>query len=348
MSKMRVGIVGATGYTGGELLRFLLHHDQVEVTCVTSKTYAGIPLREAYPSLRGLFDLTCLSLELEKIAPMADLFFLGLPHKMAMETAIPLVEAGKKVIDLSADFRLKDPAIYQRWYGVSHADTSHLEKAVYGLPELHKEEIKKATLVANPGCYPTGAILGLAPLLKERLIQLDPIIIDSKSGTSGAGRRLDLSIHFAECNEGLRAYAVAKHRHTPEIEQELSQLAGQPVLVSFTPHLLPITRGILTTAYVRPHRPLPDKEALEIYRSFYREAPFVRVLPEGRLPDTKFVYGSNFCDIGLRFDPRTGRLVILSAIDNLVKGASGQAIQCMNLQSGFEETKGIWHGGLFP
>jgi N-acetyl-gamma-glutamyl-phosphate reductase len=348
MSKMKVGIIGATGYTGGELLRFLLNHDQVEIACVTSKTYAGISIREAYPSLRGCFDLTCLSLELDEIVSLADLFFLGLPHKMAMETAIPLLEAGKKVIDLSADFRLKDPVTYERWYGVSHVDASYLEKAVYGLPELHKEEIRRATLVANPGCYPTGAILSLAPLLKEKLIQLDPIIIDSKSGTSGAGRRLDLSLHFAECNEGLRAYSVGKHRHTPEIEQELSQLAGQSVLVSFTPHLLPITRGILTTAYVRPHHNLPDKEALDIYRAFYREAPFVRVLPEGRLPDTKFVYGSNFCDIGLRFDSRTGRLVVLSAIDNLVKGASGQAIQCMNLQSGFEETKGLWQGALFP
>jgi N-acetyl-gamma-glutamyl-phosphate reductase len=348
MLKMRVGIVGATGYTGGELLRFLLNHDQVEITCVTSKTYGGLPLREAYPSLRDCLDLDCLSLEVEKIAPMADLFFLGLPHKMAMETAIPLVELGKKVIDLSADFRLQDPATYERWYGVPHASISHLKKAVYGLPELHKEQIRGATLIANPGCYPTGAILGLAPLLKERLIELDAIIIDSKSGTSGAGRRLDLAIHFAECNGGLRAYSVAVHRHTPEIEQELSLLAGQPLSVSFTPHLVPIIRGILSTIYVKPHRPLPDREALAIYRDFYREAPFVRVLPEGRLPDTKHVYGSNFCDIGMRFDPRTGRLIVLSAIDNLVKGASGQAIQCMNIQSGFDERKGLWQAGLFP
>lgn len=348
MAKIRVGIVGATGYTGGELLRFLLNHEQVEITAVTSKTYAGIPMKEAYPSLRGCLDLTCLPLDVEKIAPLADVFFLGLPHKMAMETAIPLVDLGRKVIDLSADFRLKDPATYERWYGVPHASTSHLKKAVYGLPELHREEIREASLIANPGCYPTGAILGLAPLLKENLIQLDSIIIDSKSGTSGAGRRLDLSIHFAECNEGLRAYSVAVHRHTPEIEQELSRLAGQSLCVSFTPHLAPITRGILSTIYVRPHHPLPDKEALAIYRGFYREAPFVRVLPEGRLPDTKYVYGSNFCDIGLRFDPRTERLVVLTAIDNLVKGASGQAIQCMNIQSGFEERKGLWQGGIFP
>jgi len=348
MAKMRVGIVGATGYTGGELLRFLLNHDQAEISCVTSKTYANLPLQEAYPSLRGCLDLTCLPLEVEKIAPMADLFFLGLPHKKAMETAIPLVKMGKKVIDLSADFRLKDPATYERWYGVPPASTSHLSQAVYGLPELHKEEIRRATLVANPGCYPTGAILGLAPLLKEKLVQLDSIIIDSKSGTSGAGRRLDLSLHFPECNEGLRAYAVGVHRHTPEIEQELSLVAKQPISVSFTPHLIPITRGILSTIYVRPHRPLPDKEALAVYRAFYQEAPFVRILPEGRLPDTKCVYGSNFCDLGLRFDPRTGRLIVITAIDNLVKGASGQAIQCMNIQCGFEETKGLWHAGLFP
>lgn len=348
MSKLRVGIIGATGYTGGELLRFLLNHDQVEITMVTSKTYAGIPLQEAYPSLRGCIDLTCLSLDVEKIAPMADHFFLGLPHKMAMETAIPLVDQGKKVIDLSADFRLQDPATYERWYGIPHLSLSHLRKAVYGLPELHRKEIRGASLIGNPGCYPTGAILGLAPLLKNGLIQEDSIIIDSKSGSSGAGRRLDLSIHFAECNEGLRAYAVSVHRHTPEIEQELSRLAGKAITVSFTPHLVPMTRGILTTTYAIPHRPLPDQDALSLYREFYRESPFVRVLPEKRLPDTKHVYGSNFCDIGLRFDPRTGRLIILSAIDNLVKGASGQAIQCMNIQCGFEERKGLWQAGLFP
>ena len=348
MSKMRVGIVGATGYTGGELLRFLLNHDQVEITCVTSKTYGGVPLGEAYPSLRGFLELDCLSLEVERIAPLADLFFLGLPHKMAMETAIPLVDLDKKVIDLSADFRLRDPATYERWYGVPHASLSHLKKAVYGLPELHKEEIRGATLIANPGCYPTGAILCLAPLLAERLIELDPIIIDSKSGASGAGRRLGLSVHFTECNEGLRAYSVGVHRHTPEIEQELSLLAGQSLSICFTPHLVPMTRGILSTIYVKPHRPLSDKEVLGIYREFYRQAPFVRVLPEGRLPDTKNVYGSNFCDMGVRFNPRSGRLIVLTAIYNLVKGASGQAIQCMNLQCGFEERKGLWQAGLFP
>jgi len=346
--RLRVGIVGATGYTGGELLRFLLNHEGVEVTCVTSKTYGGRPLGESYPSLRGFLDLDCLSLDVEKIAPMADLFFLGLPHKMAMETAIPLVDLGKKVIDLSADFRLKDPTVYERWYGIRHASLPHLSQAVYGLPELHKDQIQRSVLIANPGCYPTGAILGLAPLLKERRIELDPIIIDSKSGTSGAGRRLDLAVHFTECNEGLRAYAVAVHRHTPEIEQELSSLAGQPLSVSFTPHLVPMTRGILSSMYVRPKRPLPDQEALALYRDFYRQAPFVRILPEGRLPDTKHVYGSNFCDIGMRFDARTGRLVVISAIDNLVKGASGQAIQCMNIQSGFDERKGLWQAGLFP
>ena len=348
MKKLRVGIIGATGYTGGELLRFLLNHGGTEICCVTSKTYSGHSLGEAYPSLRNLVDLTCLSLDVEKIAPLADLFFLGLPHKMAMETAIPLVELGKKVIDLSADFRLQDPATYEKWYGVPHISPSHLSQAVYGLPELHKEKIRGTSLVANPGCYPTGAILGLAPLLREGLIRPEEIIIDSKSGTSGAGRRLELSIHFAECNEGVRAYSVGVHRHTPEIEQELSRLAGQPLTVSFTPTLIPMTRGILSTIYVRPHRPLPDKEALEVYRDFYREAPFIRILPQGRLPDTKHVYGSNFCDIGLRFDPRTGRLIVLSAIDNLVKGASGQAIQCMNIQGGFEETKGLWQAGLFP
>jgi len=348
MSRLRVGVIGATGYTGGELLRFLVGHGQVEVTCVTSKTYGGQPLAEAYPSLRGFLDLECLSLDVERVAPLADLFFLGLPHRMAMETAIPLVDRGKTVIDLSADFRLRDPAIYERWYGVPHLSLPHLRKAVYGLPELYREQIREASLIANPGCYPTGAILGLAPLLKHGLVDPDSIIIDSKSGASGAGRRLGLSLHFPECNEGLRAYSVAVHRHTPEIEQELSLLAGRQVSVSFTPHLVPMSRGILTTIYTRPYRALPSEEARAIYAEFYRKSPFLRILPEGRLPDTKNVYGSNFCDLGMHFDPRTGRLIVITAIDNLVKGASGQAIQCMNLRCGFDEREGLWRAGLFP
>jgi N-acetyl-gamma-glutamyl-phosphate reductase len=265
-----------------------------------------------------------------------------------MTVGAELVERGVRVLDLSADFRLKDPAAYSTWYGFDHTAPALLSEAVYGLPELHREAIAAARLVAVPGCYPTSTILGLAPLLAAGLADTESIVVDSISGVSGAGRKPELPTHYSEVNESLKAYGVAKHRHTPEIEQELSGVAGRPVRVTFTPHLAPLTRGILTTITARLVRSQATAELLAVYRGFYRERPFVRVLDEGRLPETKHVLHSNLCDIGLVSDARTGRVIVVSAIDNLAKGASGQAVQCFNLMAGLDERAGLWIPGLFP
>ncbi len=347
-SKIRVAIVGSSGYTGGELYRLLLHHPRAEVTAVTSEKSAGKPLADIFPQLRGLSDLVCEPLDPGVIAKKADFLFLALPHAAAQEAAYRFHEAGKKVVDLSADYRLSDPALYEKWYEHSHQYPELLKQAVYGLPELHREEIKKASLVANPGCYPTGAILGLAPLLKAKIVDVSSIVIDSKSGVSGAGRSPSLAHHYPEVNEGFMAYKIGTHRHTPEIEQELSLLAGEQVTVSFTPHLVPMNRGILTTIYARLY-PKEDTARLHArYGEFYRSHPFVRVLTPGQLPNTRHVRGSNFCDIGVHSDQRVGRVVSVTAIDNLVKGASGQAIQNMNLMMGFDEAEGLKFAGMFP
>ncbi len=346
--KETVAIIGSSGYTGGELFRLLLFHPAVRVTAVTSERSAGKPIAEIFPQLLGLTDLVCEPLDPEAVAKKADILFLALPHVTAQEAGHRFHALGKKVVDLSADYRLSDPAAYRKWYDHEHQYPALLASAVYGLPELHRERIKKSALIANPGCYPTGAILGLAPLLKERMIDLASIVIDSKSGVSGAGRSPGLPYHFPEANEAFMAYKIGTHRHTPEIEQELSLLAGKQVTVSFTPHLVPMNRGILTTIYGQlvPFR--DTSELLDAFQKLYRDEPFVRVLPAGQLPNTRHVRGSNFCDIGVHADPRTGRAVVVTAIDNLVKGASGQAIQNMNLMMGFDETAGLKHAGMFP
>ncbi len=346
--KLTIGIVGASGYTGGELFRLLHQHPHATVTAVTSERSAGKPFASIYPHLAKLTDLVCEPLDPAVVARKADFLFLALPHAASQEAAAAFIALGKKVVDLSADFRLADPAVYEQWYAHRHQHPDLLRTAVYGLPELHRESIRGAALVANPGCYPTSAILGLAPLLAERLIDPRTIVIDAKSGVSGAGRGPALAYHFPEANEDLCAYKVGTHRHTPEIEQELSRLAGGPVTVSFTPHLVPMNRGILSTLYAAL-RNEKDTAALHArYAEFYRTEPFVRVLPAGQVPNVRNVRGSNFCDIGVTADPRTGRAVVVSAIDNLVKGASGQAIQNMNLMAGFAETAGLLHAGLFP
>lgn len=346
--KQTVGIIGSSGYTGGELFRLLLSHPSVRVTAVTSERSAGKPITEIFPQLLGLTGLVCEPLDTEAVAKKADILFLALPHVTAQEAGHSFHALGKKVVDLSADYRLSDPAAYRKWYEHEHQYPSLLKNAVYGLPELHRERIKKAALIANPGCYPTGAVLGLAPLLKERMLDLASIVIDSKSGVSGAGRGLGLPYHFPEANEAIMAYKIGTHRHTPEIEQELSLLAGSQVTVSFTPHLVPMNRGILTTIYGQLVSFRDTNELLDAFRELYRDEPFVRVLPAGQLPNTRHVRGSNFCDIGVHADPRTGRAVVVTAIDNLVKGAAGQAIQNMNLMMGFEETAGLKHAGIFP
>jgi N-acetyl-gamma-glutamyl-phosphate reductase len=301
-----------------------------------------------FPSLTGFVDLTCRALDPEWLASEAEFVFLALPHKASMAVGVDLLKRGVRVLDLSADFRLKDPAAYRTWYGFDHAAPALLGEAVYGLPELHGEALAAARLVAVPGCYPTSAILGLSPLLANGLTDLETIVIDSISGVSGAGRKPELPTHFSEVNESLKAYGVAKHRHTPEIEQELSGVAGHAVTVTFTPHLAPLTRGILTTITARLRGSQSTGDLLGVYREFYRGRPFVRVLEDGRLPETKHVLHSNLCDVGLVSDPRTGRVIVVSAIDNLVKGASGQAVQCFNLMAGLDERAGLWIPGLFP
>ena len=345
---LKIAIVGASGYTGLELIRLLHCHPEVAVTCLTSEQSAGKRISDVFPTLRGRCDLVLENLEPVRVAEKADIIFTALPHKAAMEVVPTFLKLGKKVIDLSADYRLSDPAVYGEWYE-PHLNPANLKKAVYGLPELRRNKIKSAKLVANPGCYPTSIILGLAPLLKKGLIDLSSIIADSTSGVTGAGRAAKVDSLYCEVNEGYKAYGVGGvHRHTPEIEQELSLLAGEQLKITFTPHLAPMDRGILSTIYATPTKPLSTETIVQLYQDFYAGEPFVRVLLQGTLPSTAFVRGSNFCDIAPLVDLRTGRIIIVSAIDNLVKGASGQAVQNMNLACGFPETMGLEGLALFP
>jgi len=345
---LNVAIVGASGYTGLELIRILHCHPEVAVTCLTSEQSAGRKISDIFPTLRGRCDLTLENLEPVRVAEKADLIFTALPHKAAMEVVPTFLKLGKRVIDLSADYRLTDPEVYGAWYE-PHLNPANLKKAVYGLPEVRRAKIKGARLVANPGCYPTSIILGLAPLLKKGLISTGDIIADSASGVTGAGRSAKVDSLYCEVNEGFRAYGVGGvHRHTPEIEQELSLLAGEPLVITFTPHLVPMDRGILSTVYATPFKATTTEKLVQLYQAFYKGEPFVRVLPLGTLPSTAFVRGSNFCDIAPLVDQRTGRVIIVSAIDNLVKGASGQAVQNMNLVCGFPETMGLEGLALFP
>ncbi len=341
-----IAICGGSGYTGIELLRLLLHHPLADLKVVTSERSAGKRLSEIFPHLRGITDLVLEPLEKERIKERAEIFFLCLPHGTSQEVADYLVKNGKRVIDLSADYRLKDPEIYREWYKTEHLFRDTLKRAVYGLPELYRGNIMKAELIANPGCYPTGAILALYPAVKTGIIDIDSIVIDSKSGVSGAGRKAEVTYSFCEVNESFRAYAIATHRHTPEIEQVIGEVAGRPVKVNFTPHLLPLDRGILTTVYAPLRKSLNEEEIMKIYKEIYRDEPFIRLLETP--PDLKNVRGTNFCDIGIFVNKRTNTLILVSAIDNLVKGASGQAIQNMNIMLGIDETTGLKGSPLFP
>jgi len=343
----RVGVVGATGYTGLELVRLLLRHPQVKMTALTAERYVGQPIWQVFPSVMKETDLICQPLAVEPLVQTCDFLFTALPHKAAMEVVPAFIQKGLKVVDLSADFRLADPQVYEEWYE-PHTASEFLKEAIYGIPELHREEIKKSSLVANPGCYPTSIILALAPALRNKLIDKRTIIADSKSGVSGAGRSAVLSSLFAEVSENFKAYKVAEHRHTPEIEQELSRLAGEQIVITFTPHLVPMKRGILSTIYASLEKPHSENEVLDLYRTFYAHEKFVRIHPSDLLPSTADVLGSNYCDIGLRIDKRNNRLILLAAIDNLVKGASGQAIQNMNLMLGLEESLGLDIVPLYP
>lgn len=345
---LSVGIVGGSGYTGSELIRLLVTHpEKVNLACVTSRSLAGQYVSKIHPNLRGLVDLKFEELDVEKVADEVSIIFLGLPHKAAMEFVPRFLERGAKVIDFSADYRLKDVDVYEKYYQ-EHTSPHLLKEAVYGLPELHRAEIKNASLVANPGCYPTGAILAALPALKAGIAQPGNVIVDSKSGISGAGKGAKDVTHFPNRSENVTAYNIGTHRHGPEIEQELSVAIGKDVTVCFVPHLVPMTRGILTTAYLKLSKSISTAELLEIYSSHYENEPFVRVLDEGDIPQTQAVRGSNFCDIGVKVVEESGLAVVMSAIDNLTKGASGAALQNMNLLAGFDETAGLLHPGLMP
>src|SRR5689334_21197623 len=348
----KVAIVGASGYSGEELVRLLLSHPQAELAAVTSRQYAGQTLAQVFPKFAHQPRAKTLRFSepnAELLAKQAQVIFLALPHGVAAEFAVPLLELGCQVIDLSADFRVKDAAVYKEFYAHDHPAPELLKLAVYGLPEVRRAEIKKASLIASPGCYPTSILLPIIPLLKGGLIKATGIIADSLSGVSGAGRKAELDYLFVECNESVRPYSVPKHRHLSEIEQELSLASGETVTIQFTPHLIPINRGILTTLYVAPVKHFSnEKQADELakkisdcYQSAYGSEPFVRLLQGKALPDTKNVVGTNVIEIAWRLDQRTGRLIVMSAEDNIVKGASGQAVQCLNILCGFEETAGL-------
>ncbi len=346
---VRVGVIGASGYAGGELVRYLLMHPGVEITYLASESLAGKPLSAAFPSFLGQDLPLCESFDALTAADRIDILFQTRKNGVGMSVAPEILGLGKRMIDVPADFRLKDPALYRQYYKADHTATDLLAEAVYGVPEFHAAEIASARIVANPGCYAISAILALAPLVTDGLADLSSIIVDSKSGVSGAGRsKADVASIFTEINEGFKAYKVATHAHTPEIEQELSVLAGRQVTINFTPHLIPMNRGILTTAYVNLAQALSKADLVERYKRFYEGKPFVVVLDEGEQPNTKNVFGSNFCHIGVVSDRRTGRAIITSAIDNMGKGAAGQAVQNMNLMCGFDESTGLTNPAVFP
>jgi N-acetyl-gamma-glutamyl-phosphate reductase len=334
---VRVGILGASGYSALELMKLLLRHPHAEITALTTRQTDAKHLGEVHPVLAGRLDLRLDNLSPSQVAERADCVFCCLPHGASAAAVAELLPRGKKVIDLSADYRLNDPAEYAKWYGAPHPDPERMATTIYGLPELYRDQIKQAALVANPGCYPTSAILALAPLLRAGAVSPDGIVIDSKSGVSGAGREPKAHLHFPEANESVSAYGVGTHRHMPEIDQVLSDVAGGAVRVVFTPHLMPMDRGILTTCYVRPTREIGDDALIGMLQEFYANEPFVRV--SKLLPNTKHVAHTNYCDISAR--NVRGRVVVISAIDNLVKGASGAAVQNFNVMHGFEESMAL-------
>jgi len=343
---VRVSVVGASGYGGGELVRILTGHPEVEIVHLAADTHAGQPMDALFPNLKTFTGRRTEELDLSVLASDSDVVFLALPNGIAMDLVPPLLEAGAKVIDLGADFRLKKAEVYERWYKIPHRSASYLEEAVYGLPELNRAAVRGARLVANPGCYPTAALIALSPVLRHPAASRQGIVIDAKSGVSGAGRGLSLGTHFSEVNENVKPYNVGVHRHQPEMEQALAE-AGAAVSVLFAPHLIPMTRGILATCYVRLQEPLAQEAAVDLYREAYDPEPFVRVLTDS-LPETKATYGSNFCDVTVRVDLERGVAVALGALDNLGKGAATQAIQCMNLMFGRPETEGLLQPPLYP
>ena len=344
MTRTKVAIVGASGYTGEELIRLLLAHPQVDLVAATSRQLAGKALAQVFPRFAHQKTATALKFsdpDPKQIAGEAGLVFLALPNGLAAEFAKPLLAAGARVVDLSADFRVKDAAVYQEFYGHDHPAPDLPGQSVYGLPEIYRDQIREAKLVACPGCYPTSILVPLRPLIRRKAIDRKTILVASMSGVTGAGRKLESDYLFSECNESVRPYGVPKHRHLSEIEQELSILAGEKIVIQFTPHLVPVNRGIVTTIYADIAGNVVNIDPAVIFSGAYGDEPFVRLLGDERLPDTKNVVGTNFIDVAWKIDQRTHRLVVMSAIDNIVKGASGQAVQCMNLMLGFPETAGL-------
>jgi N-acetyl-gamma-glutamyl-phosphate reductase len=344
---IKVSVIGASGYGGAETVRLLATHPQVQLVHVTAETQKGAAMSSLYPNLRGFVDQLMVEADLERIGSASDMTIVSLPSGMAMNLVPELLKQGSRVIDVAADFRLKQAALYPQWYKVTHTAPEYLDEAVYGLPELHREAIARARLVANPGCYPAAALLALTPLLRAGMVRPQGIVVDAKSGVSGAGRGGGGGIGFSETNENVKAYSVVEHNHTAEIEQELSDVAGTTVQVVFTPHLIPMTRGILVTAYAPLAGDLSDGDALALYQQAYASEPFVRVL-DSVLPETKATLGSNFCDVAVKVNQRAGVAIAIAAIDNLGKGAAGQAVQNLNLMCGLPEETGLKFPGVYP
>jgi len=338
---IRAAVVGATGYTGEELVRILSAHPQVELTSLSAIIDAPTSYGKLFPHFKGKVELICKELNIDEVSRVSDFVFLALPHRVSMEIAPRFLKKGKKVIDLSADYRLHDVNLYEKWYGASHKDEANLKKAVYGLPELYREKIKKAGLIANPGCYPTSVILAALPLFKEKTVKIDSIIADAKSGVTGAGRKADINLSFGEVGGNLKAYKINAHQHSPEIDQELSGISGRNIEVVFVPHLVPMRRGILSTVYIKMKNNISEDAVFGLFKKYYRDEPFVRVFDKGLLPQVKDVVDTNFCDIGIKVDEGKALVVVVSAIDNLKKGASGQAVQNMNVMGGYDEKTGL-------
>ena len=345
---IKAGIIGATGYAGNEIVRLLLGHKNVEIKWLGSRSYIDQRYSSVYQNMFRLVDAACMDDNMEALADEVDVIFTATPQGLCASLVNEGILSKAKVIDLSADFRIKDVKVYEEWYGIEHKAPQFIEEAVYGLCEINREAIKKARLIANPGCYPTCSTLSIYPAVKEGLIDPDTIIIDAKSGTSGAGRGAKVANLYCEVNENIKAYGVASHRHTPEIEEQLGYAAGKEIRLNFTPHLVPMNRGILVTAYASLAKDVTYEEVKAIYDKYYENEQFVRVLDAGVCPETKWVEGSNYVDVNFKIDPRTHRLIMMGAMDNLVKGAAGQAVQNMNLLFGFPENEGLLQVSMFP
>jgi N-acetyl-gamma-glutamyl-phosphate reductase len=338
---LKTAVVGATGYTGLEIVKLLLNHGGVEIASLTAKVEETTGIDRIFPQLWGRLEMECSNLDVDDVCRKADLVFLALPHTVSMLFAPRFLEAGKKVIDLSADYRFPSAADFEKWYGSPHRDPEGTGQAVYGLPELFREEIGAARLLANPGCYPTASILACYPVIQAGLASPEGIIVDAKTGVTGAGRKASLLFLFPEVNENFKAYSLGSHKHTPEMEDVLSRATGRKVRLEFAPHLLPVNRGILSTIYLKLEQDVDEGDLYDLYRGHYGEEPFVRVYPAGQLPELRDAVGTNNCLIGFKINPRTGNLIVVSAIDNLLKGAAGQAVQNMNIMQSFPETEGL-------